>query len=145
MADLSALVYVSSAKHLLSAAELEHLLKRARARNAEHEVTGVLLYAFGNFMQYLEGPPAGMSTVYDVIKADPLHHGIIELLREPIDAREFADWTMAFRDIRPFGSASPPQIDAIFSTARSVRPRPESAGHVLLSTFWHKGGAGVGF
>ena len=145
MTDLNALVYVSSAVRLLSEAELAHLLDRARARNAREGITGVLLYAQGNFMQYLEGPPSGMATVYDIIKADPLHRGIIELLREPIAAREFSDWAMAFRDIRPFGKANPLQIDTIFSSAKRVRERPASASHVLLSTFWNKGGVGTGF
>jgi len=137
--NLHALVYVSSATHLLSAAELNHLVERARARNTQEGVTGVLLYSHGNFMQYLEGPHSGMSKVYEIIKADPLHHGLIELLREPIEAREFSEWSMAFRNISAFGEANPPEIDAVFLEARSVRPRPSSAGHVLLSKFWNKG------
>ena len=54
--DLDSLVYVSSAVKLLRPEEIEYLLTRARERNEEYGITGVLLYIGGNFMQYIEGP-----------------------------------------------------------------------------------------
>ena len=141
MTKLQALVYVSTATHSLSAEELQHLLERARARNSQEGVTGVLLYSHKNFMQYLEGPAAGLEKVYTIIKADPQHHGIIELMSEPINSREFQDWSMAFRNISAFGMASPPEINSVFEAASSVGPLPASPGHVLLSRFWNKGSA----
>ena len=145
MADLQALVYVSSAKRLLSADELTHLLECARERNAKEKVTGVLLYSHGKFMQYLEGPAAGLNTVYEVIKADAKHEGIIELVREAIPSREFADWSMAFRDIRAYGMASPPGIDDALSAARPLGEPADSAARILLTKFWNKGGVRIGF
>jgi hypothetical protein len=140
MADLHALVYVSSATRLLSTVELNQLLAAARVRNAQEGVTGVLLYSHGNFMQYLEGPAAGMRHVYDIIKADAKHAAIIELLREPIRSREFSEWSMGFRDISAFGKANPPNIDAAILSARPARSQADSAAHVLLRKFWDKGG-----
>jgi hypothetical protein len=145
MLDLHALVYVSSATHLLSMPELNHLLERARARNAREGVTGVLLYSHGNFMQYLEGPASGMSKIYEIIKADPLHRGIIELLREPIRTREFADWSMAFRSISAFGMSSPEELEAVFFAKHDPSAGPVSASHTLLAKFWNKGKGPVTF
>jgi Sensors of blue-light using FAD len=51
-----AIVYVSMAAHQLSLHELKHLQERAQQRNVQQDVTGVLLYSEGAFMQYLEGP-----------------------------------------------------------------------------------------
>lgn len=96
MKDLHAIVYVSSAVHVPSAAELERLLRRARERNAESEVTGLLLHHDGSFMQYIEGPRDALTVIFDIILKDPLHHRIIELMNEPVAAREFAGWSMAF-------------------------------------------------
>jgi hypothetical protein len=137
--DLSALVYVSKASRPLTEVDLSHLLDRARTRNAQEEVTGVLLYSHGNFIQYLEGSHSAIERVYTVIKADPQHHGIIELMREPIQSREFSHWSMAFRNIRAFGLASPPEIDEIFEAAGSAGIRPASVAQVFLSKFWNKG------
>ena len=52
--DLESLVYVSSAVRLLNLEEIGYLLRRARERNTEYGITGVLLYVGGNFMQYIE-------------------------------------------------------------------------------------------
>ena len=49
------LIYVSIATKPFSAAELVDLLKHARRNNEKAEVTGMLLYKEGNFMQALEG------------------------------------------------------------------------------------------
>lgn len=45
--DLDSLVYVSSAVKLLSPEEIEYMLTRARERNEEYGITGVLLYIRG--------------------------------------------------------------------------------------------------
>jgi hypothetical protein len=141
--DLHALVYVSMATRALSDAELLHLLNRARTRNSREGITGVLLYSHGNFIQYLEGPASGVERVYAIIKADPQHHGIIELMREPIQSREFSSWLMAFRNISAFGLASPPDINAVFEAAGPAGTRPASAGRIFLAKFWNKGGVSV--
>jgi hypothetical protein len=141
MADLHALVYVSVASHPLSQAEINHLLERARARNAREQVTGVLLYSHGNFMQYLEGPASGIANVYQAIKADGLHHGIIELLREAIAEREFSDWSMAFRSVSAFGISSPERFDSLFIPKIDPAVCAATGTHRLLWKFWNKGAA----
>lgn len=139
MIDLQSLVYVSTAVRPLSRPEIDHLLERARARNKQEGVTGVLLYSHGNFMQYLEGPACGLAKVYEVIVADRQHRGIIELVREPIQSREFADWSMAFRSISAFGLSNPVELDAMFSAVRVPARSTPSVGYTLLSKFWNKG------
>ena len=139
MSDLQALLYVSTAAHRLCPEELNHLLERAQARNAREQVTGVLLYSHGNFMQYLEGSAAGIATVYEAIKADRLHHGIIELMHEPIATREFAEWTMAFRSVSAFGMSSPEKFDQLFVPKIDPTVAAPSGTHRLLWKFWNKG------
>jgi hypothetical protein len=130
---------VSTATRALSNDELLHLLDRARIRNSQEGITGVLLYSHGNFIQYLEGPASGLERVYAAIRADPQHHGIIELMREPIQSREFSSWLMAFRNISAFGLANPPEIYSVFEAAGYAGMRPASVGHVFLAKFWNKG------
>jgi hypothetical protein len=97
------LVYISAA--LISAAlppitpeALQLLLTKARAANAIHKVTGMLLYDSGSFLQVLEGPAAGVDHIFDCIQRDPRHHQIRVRLRQPTEVREFPDWTMGFID-----------------------------------------------
>jgi len=136
---LFAIVYVSMAARQLSLHELKHLQHRAQQRNVQHDVTGVLLYSEGAFMQYLEGPGPGLMSVYDVIKADPQHFGIIDLVREPISQREFSGWSMAFRVVGAAGQSAEAEQDASLTARLSMPEHPHSIARALLLKFWERG------
>lgn len=138
MTELHAIVYVSTSTHVLSDAEIQHLLERARARNLAEGVTGVLLYSRGNFMQYLEGSRSGVAKVYEVIKADPLHYGIIELINEPRETREFSEWNMAFRGESISGVIEGNLQEPLLSS-KLIRPvGVNSPASILLFGFWNR-------
>jgi len=81
MVDLHSIVYVSTANGHLTLEEIEYLLERARERNKEYGITGVLLHINRGFMQYLEGPSEALQVIYKIIQDDPQHTGLIELVR----------------------------------------------------------------
>lgn len=93
---LQALVYVSRAPRAIAVTEIQHLLRRARERNREHGITGMLLYFDETFIQYLEGPGPRVQMIYRVIRRDPLHHGLVKFVHQDIGERVFPDWQMAF-------------------------------------------------
>ncbi len=94
MAELLSIIYVSSAVKPFSDAELESLLVDARAFNKATAITGVLLYADGNFMQCLEGPTDSVLRAYDRILSSSRHKGLIEINHSKIEIRSFASWKM---------------------------------------------------
>jgi Sensors of blue-light using FAD len=94
------LVYVSSANQAFSDGDLMVLLQQSREKNERLRITGMLLYKDGNFMQVLEGPDDAVTPLYATIESDFRHHGLIELLRRPIQAREFPSWSMGFQKLR---------------------------------------------
>jgi hypothetical protein len=99
-------------------------------------VTGVLLYSNGTFHQYLEGPPDALDRVFEAICRDPLHHQIFEILREPIEAREFPTWEMGYRGERDIeGLAADVDLTEMLS---DESPRL-SNGRLLLHAFWDTG------
>jgi hypothetical protein len=136
---LYAIVYISTAARPLSMPELERLRDRAQARNLREHVTGVLLYSDGAFMQYLEGPAAGLARVYSAIKADPMHYGVIDLLREPVQAREFAGWAMALRAVDAGGTATSARPDDLLCGDAGAPACTHSTARELLLSFWAKG------
>jgi Sensors of blue-light using FAD len=93
------LVYASSATLPFSEAELLALLEVSRGNNAKVNVTGMLLYREGNFMQVLEGEEEAVRRVHMHIARDRRHGGLITLLQGPITARAFSRWTMGFRNL----------------------------------------------
>lgn len=136
---LRSLVYISAATGDLNPLQDTALLSRWRAHNARHDITGVLLHKDGDFLQYLEGPEPELTLLYAHIGADPRHTHLIELLREPIARREFANWPLACFSARSYRSAdlNPPD-DAL---RRVLLPSAgwRSSARLLITTFWWAG------
>jgi hypothetical protein len=93
------LVYVSSAVRPFTDAQLVELLEACRRNNIAGNVTGLLLYVSGNFIQLLEGTKADVDSILGRIQADPRHRGMITLLEAEAEKREFPDWSMGFEKV----------------------------------------------
>ena len=93
------LLYVSSAVTEFTQADLLELMRKSSGNNAKRNVTGMLLFKDGNFMQVLEGPEAAVKEVHDIISRDPRHKGLITLLKGQQKERQFPNWSMGFRNL----------------------------------------------
>ena len=139
--DLDSLVYVSSAVKLLSPEEIEYLLTRARERNEEYGITGVLLYIGGNFMQYIEGPADNLEVIYKIIREDKQHSGIILVTRETIEEREFGDWSMAYDTKDAQGYVGSQDEKALFERNLELPVTNPSTARIVLHSFWNRSGS----
>jgi hypothetical protein len=99
MKDLTHIVYVSFSDKHLTEIELEELLTDIRERNQKQDVTGLLLYNDGSFIQIIEGPKEVIHNLYDKIKMDKRHSNIVLLLEDLINKRAFPDWSMGYYSI----------------------------------------------
>ena len=93
------LVYVSSARTPFGQDELLDLLVKARSKNGQRDITGMLLYKDGNFMQVLEGEESAVRQLFATIEKDPRHQGTIVLMEDLVDEPLFGQWTMGFRNL----------------------------------------------
>lgn len=94
------LVYQSKVIHPFSDAELAVLLEKAREFNAQYNVTGLLMYGYGSFLQLLEGDDDVIKSLYYLrISTDPRHYSTRVLREGPAEKRLFERWAMAFRPI----------------------------------------------
>ena len=89
-------IYTSVPADGLGADDIDAILRTARRRNAELSLTGALMYGRGSFVQILEGPAASLDLLLDAIRKDPRHRDMTIVLRDPVEAREFAGWAMAY-------------------------------------------------
>jgi hypothetical protein len=94
-------IYLSSSRSNWNDAELGRLLARARIRNGARGITGMLLYAGGNFLQALEGPAPLMTPLMERIRADRRHWHVRPIAFQRRVRRDFADWSMGFRRCQP--------------------------------------------
>ena len=101
--DLSHVLYVSTAKRLMGEQELADLLSQSQRNNQRDGITGMLLYDEGSFIQYIEGRPMEVSRLWQTIKGDSRHTGVLKISDGPVDERLFADWSMGFKNAQSFG------------------------------------------
>ncbi len=90
------LCYVSSAKESLPSIDLEHLFHVNKRNNTELNISGILIYNNGNFLQILEGEEHKINTLFAKISDDSRHSNIIKLIHSPIDERIFDDYESGF-------------------------------------------------
>lgn len=98
---LHSIVYMSYANREFSTQELKELLKVARERNMGLDVSGLLLYHEGRFLQVIEGEQEVLENLMARIEADPRHRRLTRLVDRAVDRRLFAEWSMGFLDISP--------------------------------------------
>mgnify|MGYP000011510061 FL=1 len=53
------------------------------------------------FFQVLEGERTILDVLFEKISKDDLHHHVMKLIMEPIEARSFGNWTMGFKNVTP--------------------------------------------
>ena len=91
-------IYASASTKPFTQKELVELLKVAREKNMAADVTGMLLYHAGCFLQVLEGPDENVDAIYAKVQTDPRHTNLLLLVRETIEERAFEHWSMGFVD-----------------------------------------------
>jgi hypothetical protein len=93
---LITIVYVSVSSHTMSDDELKTLLAECRANNGPHNITGMLLYRDGFFIQALEGEESEVEPLYEAIRKDPRHTNVLTVYKNAIETRSFTNWAMGF-------------------------------------------------
>ena len=126
-------VYVSTAIKLLNDDQLLDILASARKINAERDVTGVLLYSEGVFIQVLEGRDEDVDYVFAKIERDIRHKNMITLIDEPISRKNFADWSMGFST--PGADKFKPILGYLQSVDNLNANQSDSAAVITLKTF----------
>jgi blue light- and temperature-responsive anti-repressor len=91
---IGCLTYKSIATSRPGSADLQALVGKARARNRSMDVTGMLLFEDGCFLQTLEGPPDKLDALWTSIKRDTRHDHIEVLSEHIVPARLFSDWDL---------------------------------------------------
>lgn len=110
---VACLTYKSVATAAPRGSDLDLLAGKARARNRSLDVTGMLLFEDGCFLQTLEGPPKAVAELWSSIERDERHNQIEVLSEHMAAARVFSDWDLLcdgrLADM-PREGAAPPSV-----------------------------------
>jgi Sensors of blue-light using FAD len=129
-------VYASSATLDFSRDDLIELLKVCRRNNEARQITGMLLYKSGNFIQVLEGEREAVRAIYERIQVDSRHRGVLRMLEQNIEDRQFSNWSMGFSSLDALPAALRDNFSTLLQQGRSVesyRDKPQLAWKLLLS------------
>lgn len=97
--EMYRLVYVSTAVDGLCDDDIESILNVSQSNNDERFVTGFLAHNGPAFMQALEGQRDEVHEIYGRIVRDGRHHGVTQIIGEPIESRAFPEWSMNYHRV----------------------------------------------
>ena len=90
------LVYISSARTLISENTCADILAKSRLHNQRADISGLLVAGQRRFLQALEGPTDAVRATYARILNDPRHYACVLLGERYLDTRQFGDWAMGY-------------------------------------------------
>ncbi len=96
MSTIWQVLYRSDQAYEMDSADLVKLLLESRTYNSRHDITGLLLYHCGQFMQLLEGSQSEVQQLFRKIAADSRHQVQVVEINAPARSRLFPDWRMGF-------------------------------------------------
>jgi len=76
--------------------QIQQILVSSRRHNRLSGATGALLFTHGCFVQALEAEMPALEGIFERIQCDECHRDVTVLSLEPIAARAFPDWDMAY-------------------------------------------------
>lgn len=127
---MHSLIYRSVANDSFLLPEIYSMLSKAKDHNAEHGITGCLLYHNSHFLQLLEGDEKELDQLYGKIINDKRHHDVELIQKEKYPKALFSDWSMAFYDYG-LGASAPyikmERVDAIFKEEQVLAQKNRAA------------------
>ena len=89
------LIYTSTA---CLGVNVDKIIEASEIRNAQHDVTGILIYNGTQFMQLLEGPEEEVTMIFEVIAADSRHNDVRIRSTTTEPERSFSRFPMKYCD-----------------------------------------------
>jgi hypothetical protein len=91
-------LYCSTLAQDLPPGTVGSIASRARMRNAERDITGLLVFDGLRFCQHLEGPPEAIDALMQQIEEDPRHVDVRVVYQAPLAARRYSGFGMGLAE-----------------------------------------------
>lgn len=90
------LIYTSRPTARVTTEMLLELLQKSQEKNPTLDISGLLVYHNGRFMQLLEGRRDDVQALFEVIREDPRHADVQIMLEKRATERCMHSWVMGF-------------------------------------------------
>ena len=129
--------YISSFVKDMSDDELKELASQAAKKNAENDITGVLMAKGGLFFQIIEGPEDNIDRLFKYILKDPRHEKIITLGIQVGDLKRlFPNWHMKEFNLDTTTSERLQPVRAIIDAVHAQSAIIETLTEALAASAW---------
>ncbi|RZL93192.1 MAG: BLUF domain-containing protein [Variovorax sp.] len=123
--ELHEILYCSQLAAGQSPRVVGSIVSQARTRNAEHGITGLLVFDGQRFCQHLEGPRSLVVGLMSRISEDPRHEQIRVVYDGPLVQRRYQRFDMGFAQTEePDDMAGIHTLDGPLALARFLELRP---------------------
>ena len=109
------ILYVSKSTKFFSEDDILEMLKSFRKSNEQNDITGMLLYKEGYFLQLLEGDER-VDALYNNIEKDSRHSQVKIVLEGEYDKRVFDMWTMAYKSVDSIDHDLGDKLDVVMNS-----------------------------
>lgn len=93
------ILYVSKPTKQIDSNSIRDIVTHATEYNTKNDITGILLFRSGVFLQLLEGEKSKVEALYVKIEKDPRHTNVVRILSIEENERIFPIWGMAYHEI----------------------------------------------
>jgi len=129
--------YISSFVQDMSDDEIEDIARQAAKKNAEDDITGVLMAKGGVFFQIIEGPEENIDRLFTNILKDPRHEKIITLGIQVGDLKRlFPSWHMKEINLDTTTSERLQPVRAIIDAIQAQSAIIENLTEALAASAW---------
>ena len=129
--------YVSSFAQNMSDDEIEALASQAAKKNAENDITGVLMAQSGIFFQIIEGPEENIDDLFKSIMRDPRHEKVTTLGIQVGDLKRlFPNWGMKEINLNTTTSERLQPVKAIIDAVHAQAAIIEKLTEALAASAW---------
>lgn len=97
---LKTICYISDSRSNESIESIKKIYKKAKENNLTNNITGILIFHNGNFLQVLEGLEENVNETFDKIRFDTRHRNIIKVININVEERIFEDYNFGFTVVK---------------------------------------------
>lgn len=92
-------LYVSSAAKGTDSRVISDIVSTANNYNSKNNLTGILLFRAGIFLQLLEGAKSEVELLLKKIEKDSRHSNVVRIFEIENNERIFSDWAMGYHEV----------------------------------------------
>lgn len=90
------ILYRSIARQPHEQREILDILRKSQSNNQRKQISGLLIFRDGQYLQFLEGPDVAVNALFEVISQDPRHHDIEIIDQLNVESMVMPTWAMGY-------------------------------------------------